>query len=87
MIIQCFKGISHFVLYYLDANTKLNAIKEEVETLNKKLHELTDEELSQATGGGNLPYAEHVSEATVSVTTVSETTPASRPRPSVKKRK
>ncbi len=30
---------------------ELNAIKEEVETLNEKLHELTDEELEQVTGG------------------------------------
>ena len=30
---------------------ELNALKEEVETLNKKLHELTDEELAQVCGG------------------------------------
>ena len=30
---------------------ELNALKEEVETLNKKLHELTDEELAQVSGG------------------------------------
>ena len=30
---------------------ELNAIKEEVETLNEKLHELTEEELEQVTGG------------------------------------
>ena len=30
---------------------ELNALKEEVETLNKKLHELTEEELEQVTGG------------------------------------
>ena len=30
---------------------KLNALKEEVETQNKKFHELTDEELAQVTGG------------------------------------
>ena len=30
---------------------ELNAIKEEVETLNKKLHELTEEELAQVSGG------------------------------------
>ena len=30
---------------------ELNALKEEVETLNEKLHELTDEELEQVTGG------------------------------------
>ena len=30
---------------------ELNALKEEVETPNKKLHELTDEELAQVSGG------------------------------------
>ena len=30
---------------------ELNALKEEVETVNKKLHELTDEELAQVVGG------------------------------------
>ena len=30
---------------------ELNEIKEEVETLNKKLHELTEEELAQVSGG------------------------------------
>ena len=30
---------------------ELNALKEEVETLNKKLAELTEEELTQVTGG------------------------------------
>ena len=30
---------------------ELNALKEEVETLNKKLHELTEEELAQVFGG------------------------------------
>ena len=33
---------------------ELNALKEEMETLNKKLHELTDEELAQVSGGGPL---------------------------------
>ena len=32
---------------------KLNALKEEVETLNKKLAELTVEELAQVMGGGS----------------------------------
>ena len=32
---------------------ELNALKEEVETLNKKLHELTDEELEQVSGGNS----------------------------------
>lgn len=30
---------------------ELNALKEEVETVNRKLHELTEEELAQVTGG------------------------------------
>ena len=30
---------------------ELNTLKEEVETLNKKLQELTEEELEQVTGG------------------------------------
>ena len=30
---------------------ELKVIKEEVETLNEKLHELTEEELEQVTGG------------------------------------
>ena len=30
---------------------ELTALKEEVEILNRKLHELTDEELEQVTGG------------------------------------
>ena len=29
----------------------LNALKEEVENMNRKLHELTDDELEQVTGG------------------------------------
>ena len=34
---------------------ELNALKEEVETLNKKLAELTDEELAQVSGGQRIP--------------------------------
>ena len=34
---------------------ELNEIKEEVETLNEKLHELTEEELAQVTGGAAAP--------------------------------
>ena len=30
---------------------ELNALKEEIETQNKKLHELTDEDLAQVSGG------------------------------------
>ena len=35
---------------------ELNALKEEVETLNRKLHELTEEELEQVSGGSGLAY-------------------------------
>ena len=31
---------------------ELKALKEEVETVSRKLHELTDEELEQVSGGG-----------------------------------
>ena len=34
---------------------ELNALKEEVETLNKKLAELTEEELAQVSGGWDVP--------------------------------
>ena len=34
---------------------ELNALKEEVETLNKKLAELTEEELEQVSGGQRIP--------------------------------
>ena len=34
---------------------ELNALKEEVETLNRKLHELTEDELRQVIGGVVLP--------------------------------
>ena len=33
---------------------ELTALKEEVENLNKKLAELTDEELAQVSGGGGI---------------------------------
>ncbi len=35
---------------------ELNALKEEVETVSRKLHELTDEELTQVNGGGYAYY-------------------------------
>ena len=38
---------------------ELNAMKEEVETLNKKLAELTDEELEDVTGGGLVHVRQH----------------------------
>ena len=37
---------------------ELNALKEEVETLNKKLHELTEEELAQVSGGKHERFIE-----------------------------
>ena len=37
------------------SNEELNKIKEEVEAVNEKLAELTEEELEQVTGGGNYP--------------------------------
>ena len=33
---------------------ELNALKQEVETVSRKLHELTDEELEQVSGGATL---------------------------------
>ena len=41
---------------------ELNALKEEVESVNEKLQELTEEELEQVTGGGTpigLPIVAH----------------------------
>ena len=35
----------------MKSKEELNALKEEVETVSKKLHELTDEELEQVSGG------------------------------------
>ena len=35
---------------------ELNALKEEVETLNKKLAELTEEELAQVSGGWGIHF-------------------------------
>ncbi len=35
----------------MKSKEELNALKEEVEALNRKLHELTEEELAQVTGG------------------------------------
>ena len=44
---------------------ELNALKEEVETLNKKLAELTEEELAQVSGGWDVLSDEHVLESPV----------------------
>ena len=35
----------------MKSKEELNALKEEVEALNKKLHELTEDEFEQVTGG------------------------------------
>ena len=37
----------------MKSKEELNALKEEVETLNRKLRELKDEELEQVTGGAS----------------------------------
>ena len=37
----------------MKSKEELNALKEEVETLNRKIHELTEEELEQVTGGAS----------------------------------
>ena len=39
----------------MKSKEELNELKEEVETLDEKLHELTEEELEQVTGGGKRP--------------------------------
>ena len=39
----------------MKSQEELNALKEEVNVLNVKLRELTDEELEQVTGGRELP--------------------------------
>ncbi len=39
----------------MKTKNELNALKEEVETVSKKLHELTEEELEQVVGGGVMP--------------------------------
>ena len=44
---------------------ELNALKEEVETVSKKLHELTEEELAQVSGGEDVPLAVPVIEPAV----------------------
>ena len=42
----------------MKSKEELNALKEEVETMSKKLHALTEEELKQVTGGGIEPVIE-----------------------------
>lgn len=63
------------------AKTKegLNALKEEFETLNKKLVELTEEELGQVTGGCilstqvSIPWCQFVQITSASLDCVAET--------------
>ena len=49
----------------MKTSEELNALKEEVETLNKKLAELTEDELRAVTGGNSpcldCPHAPHCS--------------------------
>ena len=42
----------------MKSKEELNELKEEVETLNEKLHELTEEELAQVTGGVVAPQSD-----------------------------
>ena len=49
----------------MKSKKELNALKEEVETLNKKLAELTKEELAEVFGGIIEPPKPRVSEPTV----------------------
>ena len=44
----------------MKSKEELNALKEEVEALNKKLHELTEEELKQVSGGIPEPTTQYV---------------------------
>ena len=41
---------------------ELNALKEEVETVSRKLHELTEKELAQVSGGDISPSGAHIVE-------------------------
>ena len=52
---------------------EINALKEEIKDLNKKLAELTEEELAQVSGGGDVPRAVPVIEPPVNETPVNET--------------
>ena len=56
---------------------ELNALKEGVETVSRKLHELSEEELEQVNGGSLVPRDVLVFETAVSETTVAS---ALRPR-------
>ena len=56
---------------------ELKELKEEVETLNRKLHELTDEELAQVAGG--IFYRGHYSAQEKTFTTAYRA-PSRKPR-------
>ena len=56
---------------------ELNALKEEVETVSRKLKELTDEELAQVAGG--IFYEGHYSAQEKTFTTAYKT-PSRKPR-------
>ena len=51
---------------------EINALKEEIKDLNKKIAELTEEELAQVSGGGDVPRAVPVIEPPVNETPVIE---------------
>ena len=61
----------------MKSKEELNALKEEVENVNRKLHELSEEELEQVNGGSLVPRDVLVFETAVSETTVAS---ALRPR-------
>ena len=51
---------------------ELNALKEEVETVNKKLADLTEEELAQVTGGGPTVRVKEDDVAVLNTTTAAD---------------
>ena len=51
---------------------ELNALKAEVEALNKKLHELTEEELAQVSGGGPTVRVKEDDVAVLNTTTAAD---------------
>ena len=46
----------------MKSKKELDALKEEVETVSRKLHELTEEELAQVSGGLAYSLAAHLAE-------------------------
>ena len=49
----------------MKSKEELNELKEEVEKLDEKLHELTEEELAQVTGGAGAPQSAALSANTL----------------------